>query len=235
MFNQDVLALIPEYIQNLGSEIGNAWPIFVLIATVAGVSWRGVMLLRKTINDAVDPLTEEIHKTGIMAVEKIEAASKPLNSRLQTIELQLFPNGGYSLRDKLDQVGAEVSSIKNIQSHGEALTQTFFEASPQAMYRSNEEGITIQCNQAYLDFWGFADISEAKSNDWLARVEDRALAEERLKTIIRSPGDFIYTSNLMDGRKLRVVGHPIFERGEFAGYVGYVADTTKSDEGTIHE
>ena len=194
--------VIPNALEDVGTEIGKIWPIFVLVGAIIGVGWRGITLMQKTVKETMEPL----------------------NLRVSGIESELRPNGGSSLRDRLDQIGFEVSSVAASQAESEAVTKVFFEASPQAMYRSDEHGITVQCNQAYLDFWGFTDISQARSNDWLSYMSDRALADERLASIVRTPAKFVYDADLLDGRRLRVVGRPIHVTGEFCGYIGYVFD-----------
>lgn len=210
---------IPNWLQNLGNEVGNLWPLVVMFIAIMGAGWRGVGLLRKTINDAVLPIKDEFYAYGEKTYAKVD-------NRLGEIESQIYPNGGSSLSDKLDRIGTEIGLISNSQAQVNATVQVFFEASPQAMYRSDENGITIQCNQAYLDFWGFNSISEARSNDWLENVVDRRLAEERLASIIRTPSEFKYSSRLLDGRTMQVTGQPIYNSGMFVGYVGYVFDAS---------
>lgn len=128
-----------------------------------------------------------------------------------------------SLEARMQQVASDQASVS-------ALVSVFFQASPQAMYWSDEHGITVRCNQAYLEFFGFETMAQARSNDWLNLVVDRRLAESRLESIICQPQDFDFPHiRLRDGRRMRVVGHKVELQGKFRGYVGYVFNEDGSD------
>lgn len=203
--------IIPNAVEDFGSEIGNAWPIFLAISAIIALAWRAQKYLNKTLNEAMD--------------DKID----PIIHEICNMKYELTTNGGNSMKDMLISVDRKVHEIARNYQEMRVAIQTFIEINDRAMYRANEEGVTVQANQAYLDFWGFESLEEAASEDWMEYLVDRELAERRLGSIIENPRDFIYESDMKDGRRLRVIGHPIEVNGEFLGYVGYVLDAKEAN------
>ena len=194
--------MIPDILENLGKEIGNAWPLVVAIAFFVMIWWRGKVLLDKMMDSKVDKLEDQ----------------------LGGIKYELTANGGSSLKDVLLKIDQRVHEMAVDYAEIKVGLKTFIESNSRAMYRSDSTGRTVEANQAYLDFWGFHTMSEARSNDWLSLVVDREKAEERLETIVESPSDFDYEMDLKDGRRMKVIGHPILNDGQFKGYIGYIID-----------
>ena len=128
-----------------------------------------------------------------------------------------------TLEHRMESLGDDLGAVI-------ALTQVFFQSSPHAMYWTNADGVTARCNQAYLDFFGYKTMAQARTDDWLNHVRHRPAAESRLRAIVSQPQDFDFPNiDLKDGRSMRVIGHKVMLHGEFAGYVGYVFDEHGGD------
>ena len=210
-----LVTVVPDVLQEFGEEIGRAWPIILLMGSVIGIGLKGLNLLRKTIDDTIKPIAEDIHK------------------RLENIEAKIYPNDGSSILDKLEGITNTVTIIKEDQVVIQATLKAFYDTSDDAIYRTDVHGTVIQCNQAYLDFWGFSDMSDARTNAWMNEVEEPELVRDRLKTIINIPAEFQYSSKLKDGRVLKTVGRPVYVNDVFDGYVGYIYDGSIAHHTTL--
>lgn len=212
----NIIAILPDWLQNLGSELGDAWPVFILIAVVLGVGWRGAVVLRNQIAEVIKPSVESIH------------------GRLDRIEHQLYPNGGGSVPDKIDGVFTALKKAARVQKEIQSELKVLFESNPVPMWQCDTNGVTTQCNQAYLDFWGFTDMAQIRTGEWLELMADPKTSVDRIKAITQTPGDWSYVADLRDGRKMRIVGYTLLNGPsgtEFNGYVGYIKDITESNGG----
>jgi len=119
--------------------------------------------------------------------------------------------------------------------HSAAL-EIMWEASPQAMFRSDGKGNMVEGNQAYLDFWGFRHKSQIRTLEWYDQVEDMHNGHaEQLMEIVALREPWTYDTVLLErediplsGHTIRFIGQPIWRdpviKEEFLGYSGVVLD-----------
>lgn len=191
----------------LGQQEGTnalAWaavgvPILVALISIFFQMWRIGKDSRKREDFSEAPGVADIASGFVEINEKLEALARVEDS------LRVAARDHVSLR-------ASVTAI--------------FEGSREAMFRTDASGAAIQVNDAYMSLFGFTDPATARSDAWLDMVKDRPLAEARFSTIFGSPPytNFGFDMEMLDGRVLRVVGHPVVIDDDFAGYVGYVQD-----------
>ena len=113
-----------------------------------------------------------------------------------------------------------------------AMIQTFFEASPVAMYVTDDKGKVLSCNSAYTKLWGAVSADEAKTDLWLTQLTDQAklVALARVQSVFDTPRNWSYSAELLDGGTVHFVGHPIGTGDDFAGYMGTVWREDSSED-----
>lgn len=207
--------LIPDWLEGAGAEVSRLWPIVILLTAVVGSIWRGYHLLKKTITETVEPILALANDTNTTKFEHLEV-------RLVNIETQLFPNGGSSLRDKIDYISKQITMIEARSAETGVMASLLFEIDKCAMYRTDARGKVIACNRSYLDLWGVSSLIELQSFDWLGAAANAKSVEYSFTVIIEEQKEFMYNLELNDGRKLRVIGNPIIDPLGFSGFVGYI-------------
>lgn len=88
----NLVAVIPEPIQDFGQEVGKAWPIIVLLVFFVGGFYRLVKSFKRWLSDEI---TEQL---------------SPIVKELQF-------NGGSSLKDKLTDVATRLDVFLETQDH----------------------------------------------------------------------------------------------------------------------
>ncbi|MGW8178716.1 MAG: PAS domain-containing protein, partial [bacterium] len=116
-----------------------------------------------------------------------------------------------------------------------AKLNTFMKALRDPVFRSDADGNTIDCNQAYLDLFQLR-LDEIGTPKWITRLDPRGLEEtlERIEHAFSNHESFTYDNKLRDdivdgGKYLRFSGNPIFEGGEFAGYIGSIVEISRDE------
>ena len=197
--------VIPNVLENVGTELAAAWPLILAAVFVATVSWRA----RAWQESRHDDVTE-LRKT----VEQIAA--------------QFFPNGGSSMRDKQDQIIGLLDNLTVRSIKHSTTLDVIWQTAPEAFYVTNAEGQVVAANDAYLDLWHFTSMDQAMTNEWLLKLTPAAkeLALQRLEQVMTTPYEFAFPTELADGRTLTIVGKPMFNGDEFLGFLGTVYDDT---------
>lgn len=85
-----------------------------VLATVGTVAWRvtrGGARLARRANDFMDDWTGEEARPGVPARPGVMARVSAIESRLASVEHELYPNSGGSLRDAVDLANQRLARI----------------------------------------------------------------------------------------------------------------------------
>lgn len=208
-----MLAVIPEWTQNLGDEIGRAWPI--VVALIAGAS--ATVWLYRIANRQ---LVAVVEMTMRPIADRVDSAGR----KLDWLTAEFLPNGGDSMRDRQDQMHSKLDLVVVRSAQIDTALEVLWETAPEALYRTDQSGLVTTCNQAYLDLFGFDTPDAARSGDWLYLLTptSQQIAQTRFASIVNEPRAFAYRSDLKDGRIFEFIGHPIKPDDVFHGYAGAV-------------
>jgi PAS domain-containing protein len=156
----------------------------------------------------------------------MQSVDMQLDQRLTPILYELRPNGGSSMRDRIDGISDQLGYVASRQDRLEKSMDMFHEMSIFPTFMTDDAGVVIECNQAYLDFWGFTGIGDSHDGRWLHQIvpEHQQLAMDRIISVFEHPRSFVFDYLLVDGRKIRIMGEPYCDaKGQFAGYTGALA------------
>lgn len=133
------------------------------------------------------------------------------------------------LNNRSAGISKVLAEMQTAQNTHQAMDETLWETSPQAMYLSGTDGHTTWVNEAYLNLWGLT-MEEATNDTWLTKLTDesqaRAIARVADVFTTHEPWEFD-DLELKDGRTFKVTGGPVFDAfGNFTGFAGTVEDVT---------
>lgn len=154
--------------------------------------------------------------TGVFVVLKLAAT---LDRRLTSIEKELMPNGGMSLRDSVDW-------IRRSQTVQDRTHEALLDMHDDPWFKSDPTGKCEWINRAYLKLTGKA-IDEARGNGWLSCIhpEDREAVFTEWKRAVEQNRNFEMTYRVLDKdhRPVRVDGQAKVlrdHRGDIIGFIG---------------
>lgn len=145
-----------------------------------------------------------------------------LERRLTSIEKELCPNGGLSLRDAIDRI-ARSQTIQD-RSH-EALLDLLDEP----CFKSDQYGKCEWINRAYLKLTGRA-IDEARGTGWLNCIypDDRARVFDEWRSAVEQSRNFEMTYRVLDCNRMPVTVRAQAKvlhdhKGATIGFIGSLA------------
>lgn len=229
--------IIPDFLEDLGTELSHIWPVLLVLGFVGGIIWRFAKHTVKT------SLTQVMHDTVVTEI-------RPIQEKVKAIEEQFQNNGGSSLKDAVDKVNAklddnnqqvidtrtEMLSInakrdkKLTQIHEDLLVQNsrisaLAANSNAAYYEIDENAKLTYVNDKYLELYGMT-YQQAMGNNWrnYIDIEDLDRVDRSAQSALRNRSDWTCDFNIVrtDGTKIAVVARafPIWEGEDFAGYAG---------------
>lgn len=221
-----VADLIPDSIEAFGTEIANAWPIFVAIG-VMGVFLRYV--LRNAVRDQVDPIKQQFQNNGGSsmrdALDKVVEDTAEVKVTLNATREEMQTNKN-SYEDSFSHIKAKIDFIFDAVIKNKAVVDALTASDPQlAWFELDAHAQVVYVNDAYLKLFGIA-YHEAMENKWVEFVNQDDLLGliEATHAAVENKSGFYYRFRIQDraGREKSVVARstPIVENGELKGFVG---------------
>lgn len=154
--------------------------------------------------------------TGVFVVLKLAAT---LDRRLTSIEKELMPNGGMSLRDSVDW-------IRRSQTVQDRTHEALLDALDVPWFKSDPTGKCEWINRAYLRLTGKA-IDEVRGNGWLSCMhpDDREAVFNEWTAAVKQNRNFEMAYRVLDrdGSVVKVHGQAKVLRdhkGDIIGFIG---------------
>lgn len=210
---------IPNFIKDLADTV-TFWVVSIPLLVGAGL-----LLISKFKKVAGEPLNSFLKKV-VASINKMEEMQTQVTTLAEThngivtkveeIHKQVFPNGGGSLRDEIQAMGAE--------RHLE------FYLNPQPMFDCNEQGQNVRVNRAYCDLFNITDPSEANRFNWVIFLnsEDRDAYVRDWTQAYTTKSTFSRKARFQDAGMntlgiLHAKAFPLFNKqGTFVKYRGYL-------------
>jgi PAS domain S-box-containing protein len=178
----------------------------VLVPTFTFVYWSFIKPLKKKINiiNGMEQWQGDVAKAHL-----------EMTTLLKSVVKEVTPNGGNSLRDKVDGIGKDVSILKidavQLKIDAEAQKQRLrilLRPSLNAMFETDQNGRFVWANDAYLNLCGLP-VDKVYGNGWLNGIDihDRDEVLEEIKCCIDQDRDFD-----MEYRMIHVSGRAILVR-----------------------
>ena len=165
---------------------------------------------------------------------KTRSTAANITDTLNDIESETSFNGGSSLKDMIKSLYDSQQETHADNLRANFRLEIMSDAVGVPLYETDASGTTVWCNHAYMDFWEFKSMDEARSEAWIEKLTPagRELAVTRLTAILRTKAPFRYTNHLKSGGMVEFVGEPIFTDNEFKGWTGSVR-MVDEDQGTL--
>lgn len=232
-----IFAFLPEWLQQFGGELGNAWPVFVAVIAIIGALYKLMGRIVKKV----------LHETVVSEI-------RPLNEKVDSIQEQFKNNGGSSMKDAVDKVNRKLDENKadlvvQLNSTREEMLVVNAERDKRLaqihedlmLQNSRIAALTANTNAAYYEIDENADLTyvndnylelfqvtlqEAMSNQWRKWIDpaDLSRVDRSAQSALRNRGDWTcdFTVIRRDGTKVKVIARafPIWDGEDFAGYAG---------------
>jgi PAS domain-containing protein len=182
--------LIVDYIQKNAEFLS----VTVGAITVLMVSWTKI---KQFVIHKYEKRVEYVRKRNDMPrlLENIRETISVMDNRLQTVEKEISPNGGGSMKDALKMVKAEMESI--------------FWLNPTPSFRSTSSGVNILVNEAYCHLCGVSSEGLMKLG-WKNFAEDEDQLDDFMRRWLESSKEFSQFSG-----KLKIKNYKHESRGEW--------------------
>ena len=145
---------------------------------------------------------------------------------IKEIKDKIFPNGGGSLDDKMEDIKSTLIKLLAGQ-------RNTWELMDVAVWISNEEGRTIYVNKPYCELVGCA-YTDALGMSWLGLISsaDRANVREGWKESVENVSDFdmCYSVHRSDGLYQKVNAVAVHNRDQNGKLIGSMGRLIKIDE-----
>ena len=206
-----IMGLIPEWLQELGGEVGEAWPIIVLLIFLTPpVKWLWTSVSKKHT---------------LWVARQIE----PILSEFRN-------NGGSSMKDAVDRLEIKVDAVlEHLTVHDAKLTG-LIENSEDGWFTSDETGALTWVNERYLQIFELF-YNEAMDNKMLELI-DKDCVFDFLRSTQNSATnksmwnhEFYITTKSGNRKKIYGKSFPYYEKATFKGWHGSlkVIDTSSFD------
>lgn len=224
-----MISVIPDQIESFGNEVGNAWPIIVLIIACVGFASGFIRFVvrqnRKEITSMIEPMKREMLKNR----EEIKEMIEPIKKELQT-------NGGSSLKDqmnflvsKYNSLDGSVKDLYNYNLANHARTMAIASGVDTGYYEIDENGILVRMNHFYLKLLGLTE-DEAEAGLWIETVhpDDRDRVVDSANNALSAKKEWHTTYRLInyitkEETRVRIKAYPMLDdAGNLKGYVGAV-------------
>lgn len=147
-----------------------------------------------------------------------------------TIEYELKPNGGQSLRDAVDQVAGKVDGVQRGQAKLFALHHVERHLDPRPRFETDARGGCVFTNLAYQALTGYS-MEELRGDRWRVVVPPEARTNDEWDDAVKA-GRVFAMDNIelrhRDGRRIcvRCDAWPLRDgAGRFLGYSGVLTQT----------
>lgn len=206
-----MISVIPDQIESFGNEVGNAWPIIVLIIACVGFASAFIRFV-------------------------IRQNRKEITTMIEPIKKELQTNGGSSLKDqmnflvsKYNSLDMSVKDLYNYNLANHARTMAIASGVDTGYYEIDENGILVRMNHFYLKLLGLTE-DEAEAGMWIETVhpDDKQRVLDSANAALAAKKEWRTTYRLINYTtkeeiKVRIKAYPIIdENGELKGYVGAV-------------
>lgn len=157
-------------------------PLFILvqlIVSIIGVITPVIVYLNKKIITPLDQLNENVkeieklhsersitlieHSSSLKKLEKIVLENSESHIKSSEILMELKPNGGGSIKDKINYMYKSIEDLNYSIEYVKNLTQTQLNLVPYAIWKSNSKGENIFVNEYYLEL---LEVDSTKTLEW---------------------------------------------------------------------
>ena len=143
---------------------------------------------------------------------------------------------------RAEEILACIVDMEQVNAMHRTQVNVLWEGTTIPCFITDETGVkVVKVNQAYLDLWGFRHRSQAFTDEWLEQLnpEMKDIAIQRMSAIAANHTEWVYDNELTDGRTIRFIGHPLWQKPYsqegFLGYAGCVLDLGVRDEASLPE
>ena len=217
--------IIPKGLQSLGSEIGDAWPVFVALAAFLLIivwGFKKIVMpeIRKELGLVSDIKYQVTNNGGNSMKDAVDRVEKMFGETIHKMDEMRLER---SLENKEVKEGlTELAALVNLHSSRLSVS---VESDDRAWYQIDENANIISVNFSYLHMFGIS-YQEAMNNEWTKYTypEDaealNASGLEAMKTHL--PWTHTFRIKNKNGVSYKVVGraYPTFNSDKFTGYVG---------------
>ncbi len=158
-----------------------------------------------------------------------------LRTEVKFIREEVQYNGGkIKLRDAVEKIGRNVNeALMEAKINGKKLTELDIrskiseECDPTLIFKLDDIGGCIYCNQSFYNFFGFNE-SDIKGFNWESVIAEKDLQEVRKRwdRAIATKSQFLSTHSIIDSegkaKQCRVIGLPIVLEDSLKGFYGTV-------------
>ena len=135
------------------------------IGSIVLASWK--YIIKPKIFDPLEDINTSIKTISFNSIE----FKNTLSSHSEVLK-ELKPNGGESLKDKVNQLAKDAKNFESSLQHIKRLSITQLDLIPFPIFKCNEKGENIFVNEAYKEFFEI-DFNESKNNKWVGLIHEQ--------------------------------------------------------------
>jgi PAS domain S-box-containing protein len=229
--------VIPDWLESLGNELHNAWPVFLSIAVVIGTFNRWVKpaakhSIREIVRDEIKPVAAAAANATEAAAQANASAVRlggSIEERLDRLAEEFRPNGGSSMKDSVNRIEKSVDHLATSSNFSNARILALQANKDLALYEMDGEGNLTHINSAFVNLYR-RPYEELMAGGWRKYLDpddlERIGESGRAATEGRTPWYERFTVIREDGTRIPCVGrgYPIEGiDGEFYGFAGAIA------------
>lgn len=226
----EIFAVIPEWIQNLGNELGDSWPIIVALVTLgSALRWLWRRLLDALRKELIPVQKELSSDDGSSIKDSVNRAEVKVDGILGTQRdiVQKIISMDASHKSDLKKLKEHIIRLDDSMAATLAGFRAVTASGSLGYYEVDQNRNVLKVNRAYLDIFNINE-DEAMSGGWqyLIHPDDAPDFEHSLKAAFENHAPWIKqfriipkgstTPVLLEGRS-----YPVFNtRGDFLGFAG---------------
>lgn len=190
-------------------------------------------LLRVDVENMLKEIWASVQEPHAMVLEINDAVNEAFDEQ-EKFRLAIGALAG-GMDERQQDITDKLSHLVDHTAAVDALNSALFDSSEVALFQSNNKGETWRSNRAYQELFDL-DEEFATAETIVSRIDPRALetSMELTRQVLSMHLPFAYDSRLRkNGQLIRFTGHPVFEGGEFTGYIGTVTEIEEHEVDNI--
>jgi PAS domain-containing protein len=184
--------------------------------------------------DRIEKTLEKVSKDVEINKTKYDEDIKNIVANIDFIQKELSPNSGKSIKDLIDKIVKSMQAMEKISTSLEYQVKKIesrqwtilINNNDYPMYETNEKGLCIRANKAYLDLIGL-HLEDVVNMGWVNSilVDDRKLVQNEWDSAIEDKRSFdlkYRIQNVINNKVffVRCMCQPYFVDAEVIGYIG---------------